>query len=444
MPRDTFGNAVVIGGSMAGLLCARVLADHFQTVTLVERDPRTAQPEYRRGVPQGRHAHVLLLRGQQTVFRLFPEAYRSLLDAGAVAVNMGRDFRWFHFGVWKCSYESALDGISASRSLIEWTVGEHLRRLPNVTAMDGWSVEGLMYNDGRVTGVRVGERSNHDHQRMLSADLVVDASGRGSQVPLQLEAFGFQRAPETVVRIDVCYASRVYRMPTGVRSWKVQYVIAEPPAKRAGLIMPLEGDRWIVTLVGMHGDHPPTDADGFLAFAKSLPVPDLYEALRDAEPITPITRFGYPAGQRRHYEKLQRFPVGLIVAGDALCSFNPIYGQGMSAASMYADVLEQCLHDCAGSRERLANLWKSFFLRAAKVAAIPWEMATGEDLRFPETVGARRPALRFLHWYTSKVHIASRHSPEVAERLYEVMHLLKAPATLFKPQILWKLLAAVS
>jgi 2-polyprenyl-6-methoxyphenol hydroxylase-like FAD-dependent oxidoreductase len=438
MERNSFGEAIVIGGSMAGLLAARVLSDYFKTVTVIERDDRTERPEPRRGVPQGRHAHGLLLRGQDTICRLFSGMREELLAAGATPVNMGRDVKWFHFDVWKCRYHSALDFISASRPLIEWTVAERVRRLPNVKMLHGWAVESIVYDGQRVSGVRMHRRDQRETQQRLDADLVIDASGRGSQIPQQLRVLGFEKPEESAVRIEVGYASCVFRVPNAPRDWKTLYVVSQPPAKRGGLILPLEGDRWICTLVGMHGDHPPTDLAGYLAFAKSLPVPDMYEALRSAEPIGEPVRYGFPAGLRRHYEKLRRFPPGLLVLGDALCSFNPIYGQGMSAASMYADVLQTCLQERVATGWSITDLWRPFFRAAARAADRPWELATGEDFRFAQTTGKRSRALKLLHWYTTKVHKAASVSPQVTERFYEVMHLLKAPTALFTPAILWK------
>jgi len=438
MERNSFGDAIVIGGSMAGLLAARVLSDYFKTVTVIERDEPSERPEPRRGVPQGRHAHGLLLRGQDTICRLFPDIRAQLLAAGATQVNMGRDIKWFHFGVWKCRYHSALDFISASRPLIEWTIAERVRCLPNVKMMHGWSVNDVIYDGHRVSGVRMHRRDDREATQRLHADLVIDASGRGSQIPQMLRSLGFERPEESAVRIDVGYSTCTFRTPAAARDWKMLYVVAQPPAKRGALILPMEGNRWMCTVVGMHGDHPPTDLAGYLAFAKSLPVPDIYEALRNAEPLTEPVRYGFTAGLRRHYEKLRRFPAGLLVLGDALCSFNPVYGQGMSAASMYADALQRCLQERVAIGWSLTDLWRPFFRDVARAADQPWQLATGEDFRYAETTGARGRGLRLLHWYTSKVHAAASVSPQVTERFYEVMHLLKTPAALFTPAILWK------
>jgi 2-polyprenyl-6-methoxyphenol hydroxylase-like FAD-dependent oxidoreductase len=442
MERKSFGDAIVIGGSMAGLLAARVLSDYFRTVTIVERDEPGTPSEARRGVPQGRHAHGLLLRGQDTICRLFSGMREQLLAAGARSVNMGRDVKWYHFDVWKCRYHSALDFISASRPLIEWTVAERVRRLPNVKMLHGWSVESVIYDGHSISGIRMHRRDDRDVEQRLNADLVIDASGRGSQIPQQLRVLGFERPEESSVRIDVGYASCLFRAPKTARDWKALYVVSQPPAKRGALILPLEGDRWICTLVGMHGDHPPTDYAGYMAFAKSLPVPDIYEALRSAEPLGEIVRYGFPAGLRRHYEKLNRFPPGLLVLGDALCSFNPIYGQGMSAAGMYADALQSCLQERVVTGWGLQDLWRTFFRKVARAADRPWQLATGEDFRFAETTGTRGRALKLLHWYTRKVQAAASVSPQVTERFYEVMHLLKPPSALFTPAILWKVVTS--
>jgi 2-polyprenyl-6-methoxyphenol hydroxylase-like FAD-dependent oxidoreductase len=346
--------------------------------------------------------------------------------------------KWFHFDVWKCRYHSALDFISASRPLIEWTVAERVRRLPNVKMLHGWAVESIVYDGHSVSGVRMQRRDDRETQQRLDADLVIDASGRGSQIPQQLRVLGFERPEESAVRIDVGYASCLFRAPSTPRDWKALFVMSQPPAKRGALILPLEGDRWICTLIGRHGDHPPTDLAGYMAFAKSLPMPDVYEALRGAEPLVEPVRYGFPTGLRRHYEKLRRFPPGLLVLGDALCSFNPVYGQGMSAASMYANALQACLQERAATGWSLMDLWRPFFRDVARAADWPWQLATGEDFRFAETTGARSRALKLLHWYTAKVHAAAGVSPQVTERFYEVMHLLKAPTALFTPAILWK------
>jgi 2-polyprenyl-6-methoxyphenol hydroxylase-like FAD-dependent oxidoreductase len=441
-PTKPFERAVVIGGSMTGLLAARVLADHFQRVTIIERDEHPHEPQFRRGVPQGRHAHALLLRGSRTIAKYYPHIRESLVERGAQIVNMGRDVRWHQFGVWKCRYDSGLDAIAASRPLIEWTIAEATRQLPNVHMLHGRSVTGLLMGPAGIRGVRLRPRGQVAGEVEYPADLVIDASGRGSQTPAQLRQLGFPTAPETTLRIDLGYASGIFEPSRGTHDWRVLYVVNQPPAgKRGGLILPLEGGRWMATLVGMHGDHPPAEHAAFLEFAKTLPAPDVHDALVDARPLTDIVRYATPASLRRHYERLRKFPEGLLVFGDAMCAFNPIYGQGMSAAAMYAEALDQCLSERAVAGRNLSGIWRSFFPRAARVADGPWEMALGEDMRYRETTGPRSPMLRLLHWYTAKVQRASGRVPLVTERLYEVMHLLKPATTLFAPEVMRHLIA---
>ena len=430
-----FDQAVVIGGSMMGLLAARVLSPYFERVIVVERDEYPRRPGYRRGVPQGRHAHAMLLRGLRAIARYYPHIRESLTEHGAEIVNMGRDVRWHQAGVWKCRYESELEGVVASRPLIEWTIAQATRQLANVRMLHGWSVTGLLASAGMVTGVRLRRRGESTQEFERKADLVIDASGRGSHTPMQLQQLGFPSAPESSFRINLGYTSGIFKPSAAKRDWKLLYVVNQPPGKRGGLILPIENGRWMVTLVGMHGDHPPVDHEGFLAFAKTLPVPDLHAALVDAEPVSEISRYGTLATVRRHYERLRNFPEGFLVLGDAMCAFNPIYGQGMSAAAMYAEALDDCLNARVTADRNLHGLWRSFFPQAAMVADAPWEMALAEDLRYPETIGPRSPMLRFLHWYTGKVQRASGREPTVAERLYEVMHLLKPAQSLFAPSI---------
>lgn len=199
----------------------------------------------------------------------------------------------------------------------------------------------------------------------------------------------------------------------------------------------------MVTLFGWHGEHPPTDEAGFLEFARGLPVPDLHAAVTGARPLTDIVAHGFPANWRRHYERLARFPERLLVLGDALCSFNPVYGQGMTVSALEAEVLDECLSELEARRTpNLDALTHNFHGRAARVVDLPWQLATGEDLRFPQTTGARSAITRFLHWYTAKLHEAAGDSEVVSERFYQVMNMLAPKETLFGRDVVFALLGA--
>jgi 2-polyprenyl-6-methoxyphenol hydroxylase-like FAD-dependent oxidoreductase len=272
----------------------------------------------------------------------------------------------------------------------------------------------------------------------LAGELVVDASGRGSRTPQWLETLGFGRVKESHVRMDVAYASRTYQRPPGFASdWKCCYLLPRVPAqRRLGVIIPVEGDRWQVSLAGWLRDHSPDDDDGFLEFARGLPQPHLYEAIRQAEPLGPVLLHRVPSNQRRRYERLKRFPEGLVVMGDALCSFNPVYGQGMSVAAIESEVLDECL------REGLAGVSQRYRKRAAAAVDVPWAMATGEDFRFPEIEGRRPPGSGALAWYLDRVQQLAPRDMEVLTTFVHVMHLLKPPTALLAPRIAWKVLTA--
>lgn len=424
-----FGHAVVIGASMAGLTAARVLADRFERVTVVERDRTGAEASPRKGVPQGQHTHVLLEGGARVLARLFPGLFDELTQHGVPSFDSSRDVRWFHYGVWKQRFDSGLVMRSASRPLLESCVHARVAARPEVRFVEGADAASLVPDaPGRgVGGVRIGDET-------LAADLVVDASGRGSRTPQSLEALGYGRPEESRVEIRLGYASRLYRIPAQAqRDWRMLAVYAQAPrSTRYAVVFPLEGNRWIVTLAGCLADYPPGHEAGFLEFARGLDRPDVFEAIREAEPLSPIATFRYPAQQRRHYERMARFPEGLVVLGDALCSFNPLYGQGMSVAAMEADALGACLAEARG----LQDLPRRFFARASRILFNPWLLATGADFLYPTVDGKRPPGSDFLGWFNTRVLTRCGSDPDVARRFLDVMHLVRGPAALATPRLL--------
>jgi 2-polyprenyl-6-methoxyphenol hydroxylase-like FAD-dependent oxidoreductase len=450
MEKNTSGgrHAVVIGASMAGLLAGRVLADHFERVTIVERDRITADAEPRKGVPQGRHSHVLLYKGVSILTELFPDLFPALAQHGSTVIDTSADVRWHHFGGWKSRFPSPIAVYCQSRPLLEQQVRARLAARPNVCFLDDCEVTGLCATDdhGRITGVQLMHGSPEQRAEELSADLVVDAGGRGSQAPRWLRSLGYDQVEETLVRVDVGYASRLYRRPgRHPLNQNVLVINPTPPGeKRGGYLIPIEGDRWQVSLAGWLRDYPPDDAAGFLAYARSLPAPDLYEAIKDAEPVTPIAIHRFPANQRRHYERLARFPEGFLVLGDAACSFNPIYGQGMTTAALAAQALNNCLHrhKRLGTRRDDPGFARRCQRAIARAVAVPWQLATSEDYRYPDAQGKRPAGTRLLNWYTGRVHELAKSRPYVTRRFYEVLHMLKPPAALFDPRILFAVMFA--
>jgi flavin-dependent dehydrogenase len=314
--------------------------------------------------------------------------------------------------------------------------------LSNVEALEECDVENLVAtSDGtRITGVTLIRRNQGRQRETLSAGLVVDAGGRGASSPKWLEALGYGRPEEEAVTVNVGYATRIYRRdPADPMYKKWIFITPEAPReRRAGGAFPIEEDRWLVTLGGWAGDHSPPDEPGFLEFAKNLPAPDIYHLISRNEPLSEIVTHKFPSSLRRRYDRMRRFPEGYLVMGDAACSFNPLYGQGMSVAALQAADLDQLLHERFDRQEGLQGIAKPFFQRAAKSIQNPWEIAVGEDFRFPETVGKRSPATSFINGYMDWIHRATHHDQDVCHAFVRVMNLLAPPRSLFRPWILWR------
>ncbi|ACA18649.1 monooxygenase FAD-binding [Methylobacterium sp. 4-46] len=429
-------SAVVLGASIAGLLAARVLSQHFDRVTLVERDTLPDEPAVRKGVPQGAHAHGLLAGGYRILKAYFPDMMDELEALGARRGDVAGDFLWFQYGRWKLRHHAGLPGMVVSRPCLETAIRRRVTALPNVDLLHA---EAKQPKFDPATGSVVGlvvERHGFPAAEEIRADLVVDASGRGSQSPKWLEHWGYGRPQEAAVSVDVGYATRVFRRRPGELYGSFGAIIAStPPAgKRMGGLMGVEGDRWIVTLGGSAGDHPPTDEEGWNRFAASLPVSALYDIVTSACPLTGIQQFRFPANRRRLYERMRRFPGGYLVLGDAVCSFNPIYGQGMTVAASEAQALDEVL---ASGREGLAQ---RFYARTRRIIDIPWTIATGEDLRFPEIEGKRPPGTALVNRYLERVHAVASCDPLVCRKFFEVVNLLAPTSDLFSPKLMWRVL----
>lgn len=432
---------VVIGGSVAGLMAARVLSEHFAQVTVLERDAVHDEPESRKGQPHTRHLHGLLAKGLEVMAHYFPDLIEGMQEDGALVADMGAGMRWYAYGGYRLQIEAGMRGALMSRPLLEWQIRHRVQLIANVRIVDECDVEGPLYSADRqyITGVQVTLRGKGNQQRVFPADLVVDASGRGSASPKWLQAAGYGRPAESEVKINMGYATRMYRRrPGDLDGAALIMVTAEgPDDKRSGMVFPVEGDRWIVTLGGINGDHPPLDEHGFLAFARSLPAPDVYNIITKTEPLSAITPHRFPSSLRRHYEKMATFPEGYLVLGDAVCSFNPIYGQGMTCAAMEAQALDDLLTRRSGNLHRVA---REFFGRTAKIVDNPWQMAVGADFRFPGTEGKKGASVDFINAYVAKVHRATHHDPVVQKAFLKVMNLMQPPVSLFQPKVMVRVL----
>lgn len=433
---------------MTGLVTARVLSDHFEEVTLIERDVLSDElTTARKGVPQGRHLHILLARGEQILSQLFPGFVPGLVQEGAELLDFGRDLAWFFYGSWMVRTDDSLPMICVSRPLLEAHVRRRVFATRGVRKLDGHEVSGLRTTPDRqrVTGVTVQRPGDPSSAEALEADLVVEASGRGSRLPTWLEGLGYPRPEETSIEIDLGYATRLYRQPSpSPYPWKALYVQDATPSRRQGVITPVEGGRWIVTLAGILGEHPPRDPQGFLDFAKSLQHDELYRAVSSAEPLSDIETYRFPAHLRRHYERMPRFPEGLVVAGDASTSFSPTFGQGMSAACLTAMALDQALVDQRQRRGpgNLTGLPRHYHSAAAKATLQPWLLASGEDFRFPEVKGQRPLSFTMMRWFVKHLLRAARTDAVVYKRFMRITHLLSPVEELLDPRVLVRVIRA--
>jgi len=433
--------AIVIGASMGGLLAARALADFYQQVTLIERDAFPPMGEHRKGVPQGRHTHALLLRGGKILEGMFPGLTADLMARGAPFLDRPeKELIWFDGGGYHApiTNEDGRNGaLCVSRPLLEGYVRQRLLALPNVAAIEQCDALGPVASErrGRVRGVRLLRRAEGSAEEVLEADFVVDASGRGSRAPQWLADMGYAPPEEERVTVNLAGVTRLYRRrPEHLNGAKVLVITLSPALKRGAVMLAQEGERWTLTLIGFASDSPPRDEDGFLAFARSLAAPEVYEVIKDAEPLSGFLPYHVRSNQRHRYERLIRFPEGFLVIGDALCSFNPIYGQGMAVAAMEALDLQQEL------RRGTEGLWRRFFRRAARSIDMPWQIVVSGDLRFPEAGGKRTASIRFINAYMERLHRAAHRDSVVARAFNDVASLLAPPRSLMQPSIVWRVL----
>ncbi|MEU4892915.1 FAD-binding protein [Streptomyces sp. NPDC044780] len=428
------GTAVVIGGGLAGMLAAWALRGHAERIVVVERDRYPERPAFRSGLPQGRHAHLLLEAGHRALEELMPGAREELLAAGAVRVPMS-GVRWLSAAGWLARYESEVAFLSCTRPLLDHTVLSRVRGEPTVRWLENTDAVGLLGASGQVTGVRVRGRGDaRARVRELPAELVVDASGRASSLPSWLARLGCPVAPEERVDAGVSYASRLYHRSTGPDpGFAALYLQTKAPdAPRLGVVLPVEDGRWIASLGSMRGAAAEPGAAGFDRQLRLLRDPSLRELLARAEPAGPVRGFWPGPGVRRHYER--RAPRGLVVIGDAACTFNPVYGQGITVAALGARALRAAAERHGGIGHRTAHTARKGIAAATDSA---WMMSSSEDVRFPATTGG--PAgvsVRVQHRYLDRVMRRATVDPQVCKALHEVMSLVADPTALMRPAVL--------
>lgn len=428
------GHAVVIGGSVAGLMAARVLVDHFDAVTVLERDVLPEGAEHRAGVPQARHAHALMKRGQQVLDGMFPGLTAEVLAAGGCTAKVGSEFRVYSRAGWLADTDYEM--LQCGRTLLESVIRRRVRGLARVTIVEGTRVIDLLSaTPGAVTGVRHAPRDGAEQE--LAADLVVDASGRTSKASEWLVKLGYAAPPVEEVDARVGYASRLYRPAPGWSApWRGILVQPAPPDEPCGGgVLQVEGGLLLVSAYGGSGRYAPTDEEGFAAFVRGLRTPEIDLCLRGAAPVSAIHGFRDLVDRMRRFERMPRRPDNLLVTGDAVCTFNPVYGQGISVAAIGAELLRECLDAQPRARAGLRGLATRYQRALAVRLQHPWSMATSEDMRFAGVAGAGGARTRWLHWYIDRLLKLAVCRPEVSRVFMAVVHMLAPPASLLRPDI---------
>jgi 2-polyprenyl-6-methoxyphenol hydroxylase-like FAD-dependent oxidoreductase len=438
--------AVVIGAGMAGLSAAGALADRFDQVVVLERDTLPAEPTYRAGTPQARHVHALLLSGQRALSELFPGFEQDLARAGAVPLRVGldvrverpgydpfpqRDLGWFSYAV--------------SRPTIERAVRQRVEGRANTTLRQRCRVQEVLAssNGEAITGVRY--ENGNGASETIAADLVVDASGRGTLTLALLQSIGRPLPEETTIGIDLGYATCVFAIPDDASTdWKGVMTFGQAlQNSRGGLMLPLEGNRWMATIGGRHGDVPTGDAEGFLIYARALRTPTIYNAISHAKRLDGVARYGFPQSVRRHFERLDVFPRGLLPVGDAICRFNPVYGQGMSVAALEACLLTRLLEDLGQDSNPIAALAPTFFAEVQTLIETPWSVAI-LDFVFPDTRGQRPADFETTLKFGIALTRLAAEDPAVHKLTVEVQHLLRPRSVYRDPTLVQRVLAKMA
>jgi 2-polyprenyl-6-methoxyphenol hydroxylase-like FAD-dependent oxidoreductase/ketosteroid isomerase-like protein len=435
-------HAVVLGASMGGLLAARVLADFYDRVTVVERDILPADPVNRRGVPQGRLIHAVLARCTQILDELFPGFVDELKAMGVGSWDDGDLSKlWVSAGghqAVRCGRApNAPAVLFPSRPVLEWNVRRRVKAIPNVVFLEGHDVVGLTAtpDHGRVTGARVVHRAS-ERQTTLIAGLVVDATGRGSRTPVFLEELGYGRPPEDELTVQLAYACQPLRIAPGAVKEYLIGLFPEPGRPKMFGLIRYEKDIWMFAVGTLAGAEPPSRRADMVRFAADFAPAHALEAIRTAEPLGEVVHHRVPSNRWRRYDKMRRIPDGLLVVGDAVCSFNPIYGQGMTVAAVEATVLRDCLR--RGDRD----LARRFFRASARKVRVAWQTAVGSDLALPEVVGPRPFSMRITNAFLERVLTATEVDPVVAGQFMRITAMVDPPVRLLRPSILLRVVRA--
>jgi 2-polyprenyl-6-methoxyphenol hydroxylase-like FAD-dependent oxidoreductase len=422
------GKAVVIGASIAGLAAARVLSDHYESVVVLERDelPDTGTP--RPGVPQGRHAHILAAAGLREFERLLPGFRADLIAAGGTTIDICAELYLSRYNRAWPPVPSEVEFVSLSRPTLELVLRERVAKLPPVVIREGVTVTALTGTPDAVTGVLLASGEQ------LAAELVVDCTGRAGRSDRWLTGLGSPVPEQVDIRMALGYATRLFqRGSDDLPGWKGILAMPDPPRESmVGMALPIEDDRWLVGLVGWHINELPGEAASFTAAARALPDPAIAELLDRVQPVTDPVTARLRSNHRRLFEQLGHVPAGYVALGDAICSFNPAYGHGMTCAVQEAVALGTALERHGRTS---AEMVRDYYRAAAAVVATPWQLAVDGDFAYPETTGPRPRGVGFRNGFATRLMLASQVVPDLKPTFFGVLQLVVPPDRLMRPRV---------
>ena len=426
------GKAIVIGGSIAGLLAARVLSDYFEEIILIEKDNYVEDDQVRNGVPQANHVHILLVKGREILQDFFPELEEDLVKKGANKIDFLNDSRYHLPSGLAPKFSSGIITFTCTRTLLENAIRHQIQKISKIKIEKGKHITSLVLEKSNKVSLKT-----KDNER-IHGELIVDCTGRNTKTPSWLEDIGFPKLEETKIDSFVGYATRRYIPPKNDRTWKMLAIFNNPTTNpRTGVIYPIEDGKWLVGLYGIGKNYPPTDEKGFLEFIKNLESRELYDVLKDATPDSEIHGYQVQGSRKYHYEKMLRWPENYIVLGDAVSVFNPYYGQGITSAALGAEVL----NDMLKNNKIEKGFTQKFQKKLAKTISLPWILGTSEDMRWPTTLGKRPNVItRLVQNHAQKVLLLAPKSTLATKSFLQMMHMIKSPAIIFHPIILLQLI----
>lgn len=436
--------AIIVGGSIAGLASAKALAPYFDKITIFDADEIKDAEEARKGTPQASHVHGLLKGGGDALTSLFPKLPEKLVEAGAVSADFCQDVRWYLNERWMPRFPGSLPIFFQTRPVLERCIREEARKLDNLEVLSHRRILDYKLDPTKKRVIAAVVTRKDGTEEIVEADFFVDTCGRGSFLSKWLSENGFGTVQEKRITVNLGYASCLMELPEDPeRDWSSLLIYPKGPDEiRGSTLVKVEKNRWMLTLAGYHHDHPPADIEGFLEFARTLPKPDIYNAVKDARIVSPISLHKFPHGHWREYDKLPRFPLGLLPVGDTIASLNPLFGQGMSAAALSAQSLGQLVqeYDLPLSEDNLERLKEDYFQALNKILKTPWDLARGQDFRYPATQGDKPLSLRPKN--ILKDLVMGSNSEEIIERFFRIVHLVEEERSLYHPKWALKYIAA--